>query len=93
MLEISGSIDEVGSIRPELAAALFCAWMIVFLALLKGVKSFGKVGVVINTIVYYLRDGCRNRMSDDCLPPYGAGRPINLVRIEEVIGKAVNISL
>ena len=43
MLQISGSIDEVGTVRPELAASLFGAWLIVFIALLKGVKSFGKV--------------------------------------------------
>ena len=43
MLQISGSIDEVGELRPQLAFCLFLAWTIVFIALLKGVKSFGKV--------------------------------------------------
>ena len=45
MLQISDSIDDVGSVRPELAASLFVAWLIVFIALLKGVKSFGKVRI------------------------------------------------
>jgi len=42
MLGISGGIDEPGSLRPYLTFCLFLAWIIVFVALLKGVKSFGK---------------------------------------------------
>lgn len=33
----------MGSLRPELAGCLVLAWAIVFLALIKGVKSLGKV--------------------------------------------------
>ena len=58
MLEISPGIDQVefvedppllynyhsqiGGVRPELAGCLVLAWFIVFLALIKGVKSLGK---------------------------------------------------
>ena len=43
MLQISSGIEEPGSLRPELVISLAVAWTIVFVALLKGVKSFGKV--------------------------------------------------
>ncbi len=43
MLRISPSIEDVGHVRPELAGCLFAAWAIVYVALLKGVKSVGKV--------------------------------------------------
>ena len=49
MLQISSGIDEPGGLRWQLVVSLFAAWTIVFVALLKGVKSFGKV---IN-IIYY----------------------------------------
>ena len=58
MLELSPGIDQVlfvedssllynyhsqiGGVRPELAGCLVLAWFIVFLALIKGVKSLGK---------------------------------------------------
>ena len=43
MLDISKGIHEMGSIRLELAGCLLIAWLIVYCALWKGIKSFGKV--------------------------------------------------
>ncbi len=51
MLEISSGIDNPGNLRPELSLCLFIAWSIVFVALLKGVKSFGKVISMLNTFM------------------------------------------
>jgi len=42
MLQISSGIDEPGSLRIELVTCLAVTWIIVFAALLKGVKSVGK---------------------------------------------------
>ena len=42
MLQISSGIAEPGSLRLELAGCLLLTWVLVFLALLNGVKSFGK---------------------------------------------------
>ena len=42
MLQISGSIDEPGSLRCELVICLAITWIVIFVALVKGVKSFGK---------------------------------------------------
>jgi len=42
MLELSPGIEQMGGIRPELVGCLVLAWFIVFLALIKGVKSLGK---------------------------------------------------
>ena len=42
MLQISDAIDEPGDLRMELVLCLGLAWALVFFALLKGVKSFGK---------------------------------------------------
>jgi solute carrier family 6 amino acid transporter-like protein 5/7/9/14 len=43
MLDISQGIHDLGSIRWELALCLLLAWTIVYCALWKGIKSFGKV--------------------------------------------------
>jgi len=43
MLDISKGIHEIGSIRIELAGCLLIAWIIVYCALWKGIKSFGKL--------------------------------------------------
>ncbi|XP_067126161.1 sodium-dependent proline transporter-like [Centruroides vittatus] len=43
VLQLSSGIDEIGSIKWDLALSLFIAWLIVFLCLIKGVKSSGKV--------------------------------------------------
>jgi solute carrier family 6 amino acid transporter-like protein 5/7/9/14 len=42
MLDISEGIHEIGGIRWQLALCLLFAWVVVFFALLHGVKSFGK---------------------------------------------------
>lgn len=44
VLEISSGISELGTIRWQLVVALFAAWFAVFLCLLKGIKTSGKVG-------------------------------------------------
>ena len=43
ILHISPGIEELGSIRWDLALCLLVAWALVFLVLLQGIKSFGKV--------------------------------------------------
>ena len=42
MLELSPGLEDLGGLRLELVFCLALAWTIVFTALLKGVKSFGK---------------------------------------------------
>ena len=43
VLSISGGIDEPGSIKWSLAACLAMAWFVVFIVLIKGIQSLGKV--------------------------------------------------
>ena len=43
VLDISTGIHDLGPINWELALCLLLAWVCVFLVLLKGIKSFGKV--------------------------------------------------
>jgi len=43
MLDISEGIHDIGAIRWELALCLLLAWTIVYAALWKGIKSFGKL--------------------------------------------------
>uniref|UniRef100_T1J7F0 Transporter n=1 Tax=Strigamia maritima TaxID=126957 RepID=T1J7F0_STRMM len=42
MLSISSGIDDIGEVKLELALCLLLAWVVCYIALLKGVKSFGK---------------------------------------------------
>jgi hypothetical protein len=42
-LEITSGIDVPGELRQSLALSLFVAWCIVFLCVLYGIKSSGKV--------------------------------------------------
>uniref|UniRef100_T1J3F9 Transporter n=1 Tax=Strigamia maritima TaxID=126957 RepID=T1J3F9_STRMM len=42
MLSISTGVHDVGGVKLELALCLLLAWVVCFIALLKGVKSFGK---------------------------------------------------
>ena len=51
VLQLSSGIDEPGKIVWQLALCLLLAWLIVFLALIKGIKSLGKVGTFISCIV------------------------------------------
>uniref|UniRef100_A0A646QC04 Transporter n=1 Tax=Hemiscolopendra marginata TaxID=943146 RepID=A0A646QC04_9MYRI len=43
MLSMSDGMHDLGSIKWQLALCLFIAWVLCYIALLKGVKSFGKV--------------------------------------------------
>ncbi len=46
MLQISDGIENMGGIRWELLGCLALSWLLVFLVLIKGVRSSGKVGTV-----------------------------------------------
>ncbi|GFR33859.1 sodium- and chloride-dependent glycine transporter 2 [Trichonephila clavata] len=52
VLHQSSGIDDLGEIQQPLALTLFIAWFLVFLCLLKGVKSSGKVVYVSATFPY-----------------------------------------
>ncbi len=43
VLQISPGIEDMGGIRWELFGCLILAWIVVFLCLVRGVKSSGKV--------------------------------------------------
>lgn len=45
MLEISSGIDNMGGVRWELFGCLVLAWLVVFLCLIKGIRSSGKVSL------------------------------------------------
>ena len=49
MLEISDGVDDITGIRWELAGCLLLAWVIVYCALWKGIKSIGKVTTAIRS--------------------------------------------
>lgn len=46
VLEQSDSIDNIGGVSWRLALCLLFAWLIVFVVLLRGIKSLGKVWIV-----------------------------------------------
>lgn len=52
VLELSSGIDELGGIRWELLGCLALAWIVVFLCLIKGIKSSGKVVYFTATFPY-----------------------------------------
>lgn len=52
VLELSSGIHRLGHIRWQLLVCLFCAWLLVFLCLCKGIKSSGKVVYVTATVPY-----------------------------------------
>ncbi|XP_013776785.1 sodium- and chloride-dependent glycine transporter 2-like [Limulus polyphemus] len=54
VLNITGGIEDIGVIKWDLAACLFVSWMIVFLCLMKGVKSSGKVVYFTATFPYLI---------------------------------------
>ncbi|XP_048765777.2 sodium- and chloride-dependent glycine transporter 1-like isoform X2 [Ostrea edulis] len=54
VLRISSGFDDVGTIEPHLVIGLFVAWVLVFLCLMKGVKSVGKVVYVTAVLPYIL---------------------------------------
>ena len=43
VLKISSGIDDVGTIKWDLALCLLLAWVVVYLCIWKGIKSSGKV--------------------------------------------------
>ncbi|XP_064486338.1 sodium-dependent proline transporter-like [Ornithodoros turicata] len=52
VLNITGGIDEPGALRWDLSLCLLASWVIVFLCLMKGVKSTGKVVYFTATFPY-----------------------------------------
>ncbi|XP_069131670.1 sodium- and chloride-dependent glycine transporter 2-like [Argopecten irradians] len=52
VLDISSSIETIGNIKWELALGLLSAWLMVFLCLIKGIKTSGKVMYVAATVPY-----------------------------------------
>lgn len=54
VLGMSDGIDNLGTLRWQLVVSLLAAWIFIFLALCKGVKSSGKVVYVTATLPYIL---------------------------------------
>ncbi|KAL5022153.1 hypothetical protein ScPMuIL_001308 [Solemya velum] len=54
LLNISSGLDDVGPIQWHLALTLLFAWFIIFLSLMKGVKTVGKVVYVTAVLPYFL---------------------------------------
>ncbi|GFY59060.1 sodium- and chloride-dependent glycine transporter 2 [Trichonephila inaurata madagascariensis] len=54
VLHQSSGIDNLGEIQLPLLLALFIAWFIVFLCLMKGVKSSGKIVYISATFPYFV---------------------------------------
>ena len=52
VLQITDSMDDMGSLRVELLVALFLAWILVYFCLWKGIKSSGKVVYFTATFPY-----------------------------------------
>ncbi|XP_046360452.2 sodium- and chloride-dependent creatine transporter 1-like [Haliotis rufescens] len=53
-LRVSAGLHDMGGIQWHLALALFAAWVLIFLCLIKGVKSVGKVVYVTAPLPYIL---------------------------------------
>ncbi|XP_033102185.1 sodium- and chloride-dependent glycine transporter 1-like [Anneissia japonica] len=51
---ITSGIDEVGGLKWDLVGCLFASWVVIFLCLLKGVKSSGKVVYFTATFPYII---------------------------------------
>ncbi|KAK6182350.1 hypothetical protein SNE40_010059 [Patella caerulea] len=54
VLRISSGLDEFGSVQWHLAVALLAGWIIIFLCIVKSVKSVGKVVYVTATLPYII---------------------------------------
>lgn len=52
VLQITDSMDDMGSLRVELLVALIVAWVLVYFCLWKGIKSSGKVVYFTATFPY-----------------------------------------
>ena len=59
VLQISAGVEEVGSIKWDLALCLLLAWIVVYFCIWKGIKSSGKVIAVavgeLNLLHIHLR--------------------------------------
>ncbi|XP_033736454.1 sodium- and chloride-dependent creatine transporter 1-like [Pecten maximus] len=54
ILGISSGLEDVGSLKLNLVLSLILAWVIVYLCIIKGIKSSGKVVYVTATLPYIL---------------------------------------
>ncbi|XP_069125073.1 sodium- and chloride-dependent glycine transporter 2-like isoform X2 [Argopecten irradians] len=54
VLDVSTGFTDIGSIKGHLALCLVIAWMVVYLCVIKGIKSTGKVVYVTATLPYIL---------------------------------------
>ncbi|GIY74585.1 sodium- and chloride-dependent glycine transporter 2, partial [Caerostris extrusa] len=54
VLQLTSGIDELGIVKWDLALTLFICWMIVFLGIMKGIKSSGKVVYFTATFPYVI---------------------------------------
>ena len=54
VLEKSSGLEEFGTVQWHLAVALIVAWILIFLCLMKGIKSVGKVVYVTALLPYVL---------------------------------------
>ena len=50
VLELTSGIDNLGGLNWHLSLCLILAWLIVFFALLKGVKSLGKFNFIFKLL-------------------------------------------
>uniref|UniRef100_W5N3P1 Transporter n=1 Tax=Lepisosteus oculatus TaxID=7918 RepID=W5N3P1_LEPOC len=62
VLGISGGIDEVGSLRWELALCLLLAWIICYFSVWKGVRSTGKVWMDAATQIFFSYSICEGML-------------------------------
>ncbi|GBM53992.1 Sodium- and chloride-dependent glycine transporter 2 [Araneus ventricosus] len=54
VLQLTSGIEDLGIVKWDLALALFVCWMIVFLGIMKGIKSSGKVVYFTATFPYVI---------------------------------------
>ncbi|GIY38113.1 sodium- and chloride-dependent glycine transporter 2 [Caerostris darwini] len=54
VLQLTSGIDELGIVKWDLALTLFICWMLVFLGIMKGIKSSGKVVYFTATFPYVI---------------------------------------
>lgn len=54
MLQISDGIEDMGELRWELVACLLCAWILIYFAIWKSIKSSAKVRYLTATLPFLL---------------------------------------
>jgi len=54
LLGVTTAIDEIGDFQLHIAVCLFLTWLLIFLALIKGIHSLGKVAYVTSIMPYFL---------------------------------------